>query len=177
MESHAQVLKKRVTFKTLFLITLTFLAGCGGSESPPSAEEAIADVRQRENNFPNFPTAGITYLSFDLAHGFQVNYFSDRGIAWLWYPGNHKAVPEEYKLSTISGQHVVCFRHPPNSYNPVIGTSGGSFKCASLDFTQRGTVAQLAGDPFGLSSGRVPIMLDRCTAPVEFQFDRARFVC
>ena len=119
----------------------------------------------------------MTYLSFSQGHGFQVNYLSQDGRAWLWYPGNTGVVPEEWKLDVASGQRAICWRHPSNSYNPVTKQTGGQFACQSLELSQKAVVAKLVGDPYGLSTGRVPYPLQRCVAPTEFEFDRARFGC
>lgn len=157
------------------------LAACGastsGTSTSTSAVAAISEVSSRENQFPDYPVVGRTYLSFNHAHGYQVNYIGAGGKAWLWYPGNPTAVPEEWKLDTVAGQRAVCWRHPSNSYNPVTKQTGGAYSCQSLNLSQKSTVASLKGDPFNLRSGAVPHRLARCAAPEEFEFDRARYRC
>lgn len=131
----------------------------------------------RYNTFPNYPQVNRTYLSFDFSHGFQVNYLGPDGKAWLWYPGNRSGVPEDYKTDTIAGNKAICWRHPSNSYNPVTKRSGGPFRCTELLLSQKRVVSELPGDPYSLRSGKVPYILNRCTAPEAFQFDRERFGC
>lgn len=152
---------------------LATLAGCGETQTTTSA---IAEVQSRENQYPNYPQAGRTYLSFSSAHGFQVNYLAD-GKAWLWYPGNSEGVPEEWKRGTVNGTAAVCWRHPSNTYNPVTKTKGGPWGCQALNLSQKQIVADLKGDPYNLRSGQVPYRLKRCDAPAEFSFDRIRFGC
>ncbi|WP_234999402.1 hypothetical protein [Roseovarius albus] len=159
---------------------MLFLAACNPSTSHSpsvSPSDALAEVNARENKFPSYPRANTTYLSFDHAHGFQVNYIGANGKAWLWYPGNRGGVDELWKTETIRGTRAVCFAHPSNSYNPVTKQHGGSYSCSPLVLSQKSNVASLAGDPFDLSSGSVPYVLSKCQAPEAFKFDRARFKC
>ncbi|WP_162929993.1 hypothetical protein [Pseudophaeobacter sp. EL27] len=131
----------------------------------------------RNTVFPEYPQGGWTYLSFSPAHGFQVNYLSADGRAWLWYPGNTHGVPEEWKLDRVAGQSSVCWRHPSNSFNPVTKQTGGTFACEPLSLAQRAVVARLPGDHYALSNGQIPYQRQKCTAPSEFEFDRQRFRC
>lgn len=177
MVSSLGVLKTRGA--TGFRIVLASLAlfGCASSTSTSDRASAIAEVAARDNRFPTYPHANTTYLSFSQAHGFQVNFLSTNGKAWLWYPGNRIGVPEEYKTDIVAGQEAICWRHPSGSYNPVTKTRGGDFVCQSLALTQRTIVASLPGDPFKLRTGQIPFVLDRCSAPIEFSFDRTAFSC
>ncbi len=153
------------------------LAGCISTPQLADPKSAIAEVNSRTNHFPSYPQAGVTYLSFDLAHGFQINYIGNSGKAWLWYPGNRVVLTEEYKKDRIREQNAICWRSTEVSFNSVTGTRGDQFACESLDFAQRTTIASLSGDVFNLQSGNVPYTLDRCSAPNEFQFDRQRYSC
>ena len=160
--------------KSLAFFALTALVACTAPAPQPSA---VADVAARPLTFPNYPQPGNTYLSFSKAHGFQVNYLATGGKAWLWYPGNQRGVPEEYKRDVVAGQQALCWRHPSSSYNPVTRTPGGKFACQSLALSQKTIVAKLAGDPFRLASGKVPYRLNRCKAPKAFRFERAAIGC
>jgi len=169
-----------INAKAFASILLIFAAvGCEPTANTVAATkpETLADINARPISFPNYPQAGRTYLSFSQAHGFQVNYIGAGGRAWLWYPGNSRGVPEEYKTDTVNGTKAICWRHPGQSYNPVTKQSGGNFACQSLDLAKRLTVAELPGDPFNLNSGNVPYPLKRCTAPEAFTFDRDKFGC
>lgn len=166
------------TIRQLAVAAMVLLVfGCSDQQPNSNASRAIADVNARENRFPTYPQPNTTYLSFSLAHGFQVNYLAPRGAAWLWYPGNKRGVPEEYKRDVVAGRNVICWRHPSNSYNPVTKTKGGPFACENLAFSQRTIIAALPGDPFALKTGQVPYPLKRCTAPAQFRFDRTVFSC
>lgn len=169
------------TFRSILTPALAFslLAACepSGSGSSTSVSAAIAEVKSRPIEFPSYPQANQTYLSFSSAHGFQVNYLGTNGRAWLWYPGNSRGVPEEYRLQQVRGIAAICWRHPGASYNPVTKQVGGEFACQSLDLSRRTIIARLAGDPFNLATGKVPYRLDRCKAPPAFEFDRNRYAC
>lgn len=158
------------------------LSACMTSEAPPevprtSVQAAIAEVSSRPNSFPNYPRANTTYLSFNKFHGFQVNYIAPGGLAWLWFPGNSKVVPEEWRLDSVNGTKAICFRHPSNSRNPATSRRGGAFQCQPLELSQKAIVARLNGDAFKLASGNVPYRLSRCEAPEAFHFDRLRIRC
>jgi len=135
---------------------------------------------RKEVDFPNYPQAGYTYLTFSdpapgvfQGHGFQVSYYDSAKSSWLWYPRNAVSLPEEWKLE----DKKLCFKHPSNTYNPVGKSRGGEFKCQSIDLSRKIVVARLDGDPFELKSGKVPSRRDKCAAPKEFEFDRERFRC
>ncbi|GFE50252.1 hypothetical protein So717_20050 [Roseobacter cerasinus] len=134
-------------------------------------------MESRPLTFPDYPQPGRTYLSFDDAHGYQVIFIDSGNRAWLWYPGNARALAGEYMLDTVAGQRAICWRYPSSSGNPVTGTRGGSFNCTPRLLSQKSTIAALRGDPFNLASGAVPYPLQRCVAPEAFVFDRVRFGC
>lgn len=146
--------------------------GCASSD-PRAA--AISDITDRTIAFPDYPEPEKTYLSFSQAHGFQVNYIGTGGRAFLWYPGNARAVPEEWYVD--QARRAVCWRHPQGSYNPVTRQVGGAFACQDLVFSQKTIVAELPGDVFSLATGAVPYRRGKCEAPAGFDFDERRFSC
>ncbi|WP_157046544.1 hypothetical protein [Roseovarius sp. 217] len=171
------MLNRRVR-RAVALGAVVLQSACSDASLPSrSATGAIAEVTARDNQFADYPVIGTTYLSFDGAHGFQINYIGPRGKAWLWYPGNRRGVAEEWKLDTVNGSSAICFRHPTKSYNPITKTTGGAFACQSLALSQKAKVASLPGDPFDLASGSVPYVLAKCAAPQAFQFDLKKFGC
>lgn len=158
------------------VVALSLLIGC--SQSAPPAQNELARVEARPNNFPSYPREHTTYLSYSDAHGFQVTYLGRNGRSALWYPGNLAAVPEEWKqITTASGVRAICWRHPSNSYNPVLKQQGGDWGCQRLDLSQKLTVASLPGDPFKLMSGSIPYRRGKCDAPEAFNFDRSTYGC
>ncbi|WP_422048666.1 hypothetical protein [Shimia sp.] len=164
---------KHAIRKVSAVVALSLGVAACTSDAPSPVEEVLS----RDILFAEYPSSGFTYLSFSKAHGFQVNYLKSGGEAWLWYPGNSKALYEQWKTGVISGQNAVCWRHPSNSYNPVTGQTGGQYACEPLAVAQKSQIARLAGDPYNLSSGRVPHRLERCKAPSQFDFDRERYKC
>lgn len=111
---------------------------------------------------PDYPTAGKTYVFFDRAHGFQLEYFGADGLSWLWYPGNQTVVPGQWRTDGGS----ICFKYPTASFNPVTQVEGGAWECALLDHTRPRVVALRDGDPYGLERAEAaPYPLDRCAPP------------
>lgn len=102
--------------------------------------------------------AGFTNLSFDEGHGTQIEYVSPEGGAFLWYPGNSIILPGRWKLE--DGR--MCFSYGPNTYNPVTGTRGGAWECASVERYFQPITERAKGDVLRLE-GRdaVPFELPR----------------
>ena len=125
-------------------------AGCRGFGKLTSGPDVrttsygyqIADMRcslgvlNRKASHPDYPRVGTTYLSFApptgntliQGHGFQISYYADDDQSWLWYPGNQRSLPEEWKVE----DRQICYRHPDGTYNPVTREIGGHFQCQSL---------------------------------------------
>lgn len=166
--------------KRTALIAVAGLCGILTACAPSAnggAERAISEVAGRSILFSDYPQPGKTYLSFSSAHGFQVNYLTAGGQAYLWYPGNSVILPEDYKRDVVAGRQALCWRHRRNTYNPVTKQRGGAFACTPLDMARKTIVAEVSGDPFKLASGTLPYRLDRCTAPDVFRFDREKYRC
>ncbi|WP_146005655.1 hypothetical protein [Roseovarius mucosus] len=163
-----------LTLRIALCLSILIISGCA-TPQPNTRAVAINEVAARNIEFENYPEAGNTYLSFSSAHGFQVNYIARNGNAWLWYPGNRAALKEEWMLDPQ--RNAICWRHPENSYNPVTKSRGGAFACSDLRFARKTIVSQLSGDAFNLSSGRIPYVGEKCSAPREFAFDHERFSC
>lgn len=135
----------------------------------------------RKPSHPSYPEVGKTYLSFTppsgnpliKGHGFQVEYYESKEQSWLWYPGNARGLPGEWKVE----DKRICYRRSENTINPVTGKIGGKFNCASKKLGRAAVVSSLDGDAFKLATGDVPYRLDRCKAPDEFEFDREDVAC
>ena len=145
--------------RILFLACITLvLEGCVGKTS---REQMFDELKaQREVDTP-FPTAGITYSSFDNGHGYQVEYLSADGRAYLWYPGNHKPVVGAWKRVLDE----VCYRYGKNTYNPQTFQRGGTWHCEYSGRLEFHVTAYQRGDIFNLKSGRIPYFRDRCDQP------------
>lgn len=57
------------------------LSGCADTQQSAQPADAITEVAARSVSFNSYPTPGTTYLVFDRAHGFQVNYLGQNGKA------------------------------------------------------------------------------------------------
>ncbi|EEA96486.1 hypothetical protein [Pseudovibrio sp. JE062] len=146
---------------------LALLAGCN---SGVSSQKEFSRIMYQENLFPEYPRAGRTYLSFNRLHGFQVEYFGANKTNFLWYPGNKVVLPGRWK---VDGQFV-CYQYGSNTYNPVTNKRGGKWSCSPREFSAKGVVASLKGDPYGLSrSKKAPYVLQKCKAPEKFKLRRA----
>ncbi len=149
---------------------------CDGDQRTRT-KAAPSSVVLREDGevpFPEYPEADVTWLYYSGPHGFQVTYLGADGVSWLWYPGNNAAVPATWRKSA---DDEVCFTYGQKTFNPVTKRSGGKEECAAAELTQRLLISKLSGDPFDLSSGRVPYQRTKCVAPEDFRFDRTRFSC
>ncbi len=96
-------------------------------------------------------------------HGTQIEYFSDTGNAYLWYPGNAAAVPSKWRLVPRNDGkgYGVCFKYPSDSINKVTGERGGKVQCRHLGEYAANVVEVRSSDLFDLSSGAVPHRLKK----------------
>lgn len=116
-----------------------------------------------------FPDANATYLSYSKQHGMQIVYLAEDGGAYLWYPGNIHVVNGEWEVVLDE----ICYRYGANTYNPVTRQRGGRWNCRFVGLDASLNIAEVAGDPFSLSSREVvPYVLQRCTVPAEFDVER-----
>jgi len=121
-------------------------------------------------NAYSFPTGTSAFrkalvgktLKFDSAgHGTQIEYFAPDGKAYLWYPGNTRAVPSNWKVVSPTGTPLVCFQYPSQSYNPVTKNFGGEWECQPNTSFAKKLSDIVEGDPFNLQSGGLPAQMQR----------------
>ena len=150
---------KRARLIVAALVATWGLAGCFGPDpwamhpdpsTPHTVEAARALFADRTR---------ITYSSF---HGTQIEYHRADGKAFLWYQGNSVVVPSNWKVSEYGlSSHAICWQYPSRSYNPVTGETGGHWECQPASTYNGGLEQLIAGDPFRLSSGRIPFRLPK----------------
>lgn len=100
---------------------------------------------------------GYTQMMRDSHHGTQIEYLSEGGKAFLWYPGNSSILEGRWKRE--GGD--ICFAYGGNTYNPVTGHSGGGWECMPFDLYWRVVEERMQGDIFSLDGrGAVPFKLD-----------------
>lgn len=133
--------------------------------------------RMSLDQFVEFVEARIvdqTITSSPAAFGYQIEYYSADGHAYLWYPGNRrtnigtyvvrKSVEPIFMVSVGPPGAVVCFNYGPTSYNPSTGQTGGE-ECTPA----YGFLAQIRGkrqgDVFELTSGDLPFVMDKDKFP------------
>jgi len=119
-----------------------------------------------------------TQIYFGPRYGTQIEYTSDDGKAYLWFPGNRNILNGEWKKKSQPGMHSfksrtgdgksylmpkteICFRYGKNTYNPVTGHRGGGFECQSVALSiLLGKYTVLEGDVFALAGRKaVPFVL------------------
>ncbi len=142
----------------LILLIFSTLAGCSG----PTARERMFDELSAQRDIPTpFPTPGKTYASFDVGHGYQVEYLAANGRAYLWYPGNSRVVVGEWKKVLDE----ICYRYGSNTFNPQTLRRGGGWNCSYIGKLRNFTIGYADGDPFALTTRRVPYILAKCDMP------------
>ena len=108
--------------------------------------------------------ANMTMMSYDRAHGTQVEFIARNGRTYLLYPGNTVIVKGEWKLNRTKKPNVfdMCFRYPSNTFNPATGQKGGGWECQAAGFYLRDIAEVKEGDVLGLSkSSAAPFELQR----------------
>jgi hypothetical protein len=123
-----------------------------------TAEEAVTRAQQMLSN-----TTRITYND---AHGVEVEFHAANGSTYLWYAGNVDAVTGKWKTRVTSGQPLVCYTYF-NAYNPVTGQSNTT-DCWNVApvLGKVGVIVSAEGDLFNLASGRIPYRRRKLTVPV-----------
>lgn len=127
------------------------------------AEKRIFSI---EGADPKYPRPGFTYATSDLFYGVQVEYFAPDGKSYLWFRGNKRSVPSEWKVTQDGFARELCFRYGPNTRDAITGTRGGKWECRKMFAGDMSVVSFIPGDPFNLAKGTVPDMkLKRCQIP------------
>lgn len=107
---------------------------------------------------------GHTNMTYDPQHGTQIEYLSDNGRSYLWYPGNRSVLPGYWKRNADQ----LCFQYGANTYNPATGHSGGGWECMPLALYVQAIAQRARGDLFGLAErDRAPFRLDRRKTTLE----------
>ncbi len=103
-----------------------------------------------------------TRMSFMQGHGTQVTFTAPDGKVFLWYPGNRVVLSGQWEVrsrvpeSTPTIYAEICFRYGANTYNPVTGAAGNTWKCMSADWLANLTTDSADGDLFNLRQRPVP---------------------
>jgi hypothetical protein len=101
---------------------------------------------------------GYTQMTYESQHGMQIEYLSEGGKAFLWYPGNRSILEGRWKRE---GREI-CFAYGQNTFNPVTGHRGGSWECMPFNLYGSAVAERKRGDVFALEGRRsVPFRLDR----------------
>jgi hypothetical protein len=99
-----------------------------------------------------------TNMSKDPFHGTQVEYLSDDGRTYLWYPGNRSILQGRWKREGDG----MCFAYGANTYNPATGQSGGGWECMPFRLFWGSIEQRMPGDILGLASRtEVPFVLEK----------------
>ena len=99
-----------------------------------------------------------TIVYYGGGHSVQVEYYSPKGRAYLWYPGNRRSLPGKWKIS----ESKICFTYGTNTYNPVTKRKGrAAFRCSPIRRHAKNKKYACLGDVFKLRTGRLPYVLKR----------------
>lgn len=159
--------QSEIVMRAIKLLTASFflaLAGCGYVEKddwmPVQTRNVIGEDAALLTRFMSGNTL-VSYLKPRRGgHGWQYEYHSPDGKTLLWYPGNRRLVPGEWKVEAAAdGSPSICYRYGANTYNPVTKTGGGGWECRAGD-TRSGDTA-LKGDPFNLTTNGVPFVMTK----------------
>lgn len=144
------------------------ISACGSQNSGgefDAAKELAAYPRE------TFSAAGMTkrysdatFLDYSRQHGTQIEFLAKDGRAYLWYPGNKRIVVGRWLVRThprVPTIGEICFRYGPNTYNPVTKQRGGRLNCTPSGSFIIQENEYTRGDPLGLSSGRIPFVMDK----------------
>lgn len=138
------------------LAVVALLSGCVGTTQEvshsPAPEASLSSMRAMV-----FDRTVLTHGP----HGTQVEYHAPSGRAHLWYPGNRRGVPSNWKVVEDGSGFGICWRYPVTSRNGITGEAGGQFECTPMKSYLPGIVEILEGDPFNLNGGGVPFPLPR----------------
>jgi len=112
-----------------------------------------------------------TFIVVQRGHGVYVEYTAPDGRVYLWYPRNGGVVRGYWGLQgynhPILGREVdqVCFSYR-GAVNPVTGVYNPN-ECIRTEDTlgDVSTIDSRSGDPFGLSEGRIPWILNGTYVP------------
>jgi hypothetical protein len=127
------------------------------SKSQKDALIAAANTPAAVTNF----LAGTTAASHADIMGPQFEYLAPSGESQLWYPGNAKTVPGIWKANTQGRKTLVCFKYPAGRYGHETAIRGGDRECEQAIAYLLTVVEVIPGDIFGLSSGKVPYVLNK----------------
>lgn len=139
--------KVLLKLRLVSVLAALVIAGCTSQSTPPNVTVSQEPIKY----------SGKTIIFHERSHGTQIEYFSSKGQAFLWYPGSKVLVTGSWKVHGKS----VCFRYGANTYNPVTKRSGGRWQCVPSAVHRFSAKSTCAGNPFNLSSGAVPFQLSK----------------
>ena len=101
-------------------------------------------------------------MTYDGAHGTQVEYIASNGKTRLLYPGNKVVLEGRWKLERTAKPTVfnLCFKYGTNTYNPATGATGGAWECQPAGYYLAAVTDHMKGDVLGLAKSLdVPFVL------------------
>ena len=107
-------------------------------------------------------------------HGTQIEYYAPDGRAYLWYPGNSRAVRSRWKLQRGNERYRLCSRYPSASYNPITREHGGNWQCENLGSYASRIREIRQSDIFGLETGSVPWPLEKADTTFDKLLARSK---
>jgi hypothetical protein len=134
------------------------------TNAPPSQERL--EEAKRYIEMASTPAKVNTYISnytrmtYDRAHGTQVEYNAPDGRSYLWYPGSRFVTLGRWKVDEALAPNqthryvTLCYLYSASSYDPTNNSRGGKWECAPAVLAMIRTKERSPGNPFRL--GRFP---------------------
>jgi hypothetical protein len=174
--------------KVLILCALSaLLAGCGAQSR--SLGPAVYEINRMPVEDVWRVLAGKTIMTFVDAYqdcsynmvgnyvvpschaipgpGTQVEFLAEDGWSYLWYPGNRGPVRGQWTLHQWYREYAVCFRYGAATLKPFTKDPRDTFDCTLLTEYAPTVTETAEGDPFDLSSGRLPFVLVRDQTTID----------
>lgn len=140
------------------------------TNAPPSQERLEEAKRYIEMaSTPAKVTAYVsnyTRMTYDRAHGTQIEYNTPDGHSYLWYPGSRFVTPGRWKVdeAVVPGQThryvTLCYLYSASSYDPTNNSRGGKWECVPAVLAMIRTKERSPGNPFRLGlSPQTPFIL------------------
>lgn len=160
----------------LLVLAVLLVASCADLSKPDRFGNVYSDSLDSLKYKSTYPLGGYTYATSSSAHGIQIEYFTEDGRNYLWYPTGSRSLPGTWRKNDWG--HV-CFAYGQASYNPATKehSAAGQEKC--LRSYQQGTIiSRVEGDPFNLESGELPDFdLTKCRLPEPMTLATTHWSC
>lgn len=152
-------------------------AACADLDQPDRFGNQYDENLQRSAFRSGYPLGGHTYASSYQADGIQIEYFTEDGRTFLWYPSGTTAIPGKWRRTE---EGSLCFSYDAMFYSRITKESSdaGEEKCYPRGRLERVLISRSAGDVFDLEEGTVPgFDLTNCRLPDPMKLMTVSWSC